>query len=87
MKIIVGINKQNGIGFRGSIPWREPDDLKFFREKTKGNVVIMGRKTFKSIGKVLPNRVNIVVSSQEIKGVETYKTLDKAIEKGKKYGL
>ena len=61
--IIVAINNINGIGFQNKIPWREPSDLKFFREVTSGNVVIMGRKTFESMNsKPLKNRINIVIS-------------------------
>lgn len=55
-----------GIGFCNSIPWRIPEDLSLFRKITTSgpnlNTVIMGRKTFESIGKPLPNRYNIVVS-------------------------
>lgn len=52
-----------GIGYQGKMPWHCPEDLKYFRKLTKGNVVIMGRKTFESIGnKPLPDRLNVVLS-------------------------
>ena len=52
-----------GIGFEGKMPWNVPEDLKYFKNTTKGKVVVMGRKTFESIGsKPLPDRVNIVLS-------------------------
>lgn len=51
------------IGADNTIPWRYPGDLKRFKERTMGGVVIMGRRTYESIGKALPGRANIVVSS------------------------
>ncbi len=54
---------QNGvIGWRGGIPWRLPDDQRFFRNLTKGHCIVIGRKTFDEIGKALPDRKNLVVS-------------------------
>ncbi|MGM9999102.1 MAG: dihydrofolate reductase [Candidatus Bruticola sp.] len=50
------------IGFKGQIPWRIPDDLANFRKITQGKVVVMGRKTFQSIGRPLPKRRNVVLS-------------------------
>lgn len=67
MLSLIGATDLNGvIGFKGEMPWgRLPNDLTFFREKTRGHTVIMGRKTFDSIGKPLPDRDNIVVTSKE----------------------
>ena len=57
---------RNGvIGDKGSIPWKLPEDMAFFRRVTWGNVVIMGRKTYKSIGKPLPHRTNFIITRQE----------------------
>lgn len=78
--IIVGINEKNGIGVNGKIPWYEPIDLLWFRNMTAKHTIIMGRKTFESIGKPLPNRRNIVVTSTKIEGVECVKSLDEALE-------
>jgi dihydrofolate reductase len=50
------------IGAGNKIPWHLPEDFKWFKQKTLGNVVIMGRKTFESLGKPLPNRINIVLT-------------------------
>lgn len=50
------------IGKAGQLPWHLPEDLKFFKELTSGNAVLMGRKTFESIGRPLPNRQNIILS-------------------------
>lgn len=64
IKAIVAMTSKNGIGIDGHIPnWRMKDDMKFFREQTKGTVVIMGRKTFEETG-VLPGRMNIVITSE-----------------------
>lgn len=52
------------IGKNNSLPWRLPSDLKRFKELTTGKPVIMGRKTYESIGKPLPNRTNVVITSQ-----------------------
>lgn len=64
--IIVAIDQNNAIGRKGSLPWGHdiPDDLAYFKKMTKGASVIMGRKTFESIGKPLADRENIVVTSK-----------------------
>lgn len=59
---IVAISQNFAIGKDGKIPWHYSSDLKFFKQTTTGNTVVMGRKTFESIGKSLPNRLNIVLS-------------------------
>lgn len=53
------------IGTDNKLPWHLPEDFKFFKDKTKGHVLIMGRKTFESLGKPLPNRFHIVITRQE----------------------
>ncbi len=65
---IVAVEKNRGIGFNGSMPWpRLAGDMRWFKEKTTDQIVIMGRKTWESIGsKNLPNRINIVISRQFI---------------------
>lgn len=83
-RMIVAMNGQNIIGQSGSIPWSYPGDLKFFREKTLNQVVIMGRNTWESLPssvRPLKDRVNLVVSSTlaPIPGV-VYATLEEAIE-------
>lgn len=65
VSIIVAKSKNNVIGSNGSIPWDIPKDLKYFKELTEGNTVIMGRKTYESLPKdkkPLPNRINIVIT-------------------------
>lgn len=64
---IVAIAKNLAIGKGGKLPWHYSADLKFFKETTTGNAVVMGSKTWQSIGKPLPNRLNIVLSRSETK--------------------
>lgn len=59
---IVAISKNFAIGKDGKLPWHYGADLKFFKETTTGNAVVMGANTWRSIGKPLPNRLNIVLS-------------------------
>ncbi|MCS7074227.1 MAG: dihydrofolate reductase [Bacteroidia bacterium] len=61
-ELIVAMSKNRVIGKAGRMPWHLPADLHFFKQKTLGNTVVMGRKTFESIGKPLPGRLNIVLS-------------------------
>jgi dihydrofolate reductase len=68
ISLIAAASENNVIGRAGEIPWHLPDDLKFFRTKTQGHPIIMGRKTMQSMGKPLPNRHNIVISSHEFPG-------------------
>ena len=62
---IIAAKSHNGvIGNNNTLPWRLPSDLQNFRKLTQNSIVIMGRKTYESIGKPLPNRLNVVISSQ-----------------------
>lgn len=62
LKIIVATDKRGGIGIDNKLPWHLPEDLAHFKQITSGHPIIMGRKTFDSIGRALPNRRNIVIS-------------------------
>ena len=62
LEVIFACNEDGLIGQNNSIPWKISQDLKFFKLTTENHVVIMGRKTFESLGKPLKNRINIVVS-------------------------
>jgi dihydrofolate reductase len=66
---IVAIAKNFAIGKDGKLPWHYSADLKFFKETTTGNAVVMGSSTWRSIGRTLPNRLNIILSRSE--GVTT----------------
>ncbi len=59
---IVAVSKNNAIGKGGKLPWHYSADMKFFRETTTGHAVLMGRKTWLTLGKPLKNRLNIVLS-------------------------
>lgn len=78
--IIAAIAANGTIGDAGKIPWHISDDLKRFKRLTMGHPIIMGRKTFESLGKPLPGRRNIVLTRQApIPGVECFPNLDAAI--------
>jgi len=62
IKAIVAMAENRVIGNTGTIPWRLPEDFKFFKATTMGHAILMGRKTYESIGKPLPGRENIVLS-------------------------
>ncbi|MEM1175177.1 MAG: dihydrofolate reductase, partial [Pseudomonadota bacterium] len=62
ISLIVAASSNGVIGVDGDLPWRLPDDLKRFKALTTGKPVIMGRKTWESIGRPLPNRQNIVIT-------------------------
>jgi dihydrofolate reductase len=65
VKLIVAHDENMVIGFKNTIPWRNPEDMKLFKTLTSGNTVLMGRKTWDSLPKKpLPNRVNMVLSSK-----------------------
>lgn len=60
--IVVAVSENHVIGKKGALPWNLPGDLKFFKELTMGQVLVMGRKTQEAIGRVLPGRKNVVVT-------------------------
>jgi dihydrofolate reductase len=62
LSIIVAMDAARGIGIDNTLPWRLPEDLAHFKRLTSGHAIIMGRKTFDSIGRVLPNRRHIVIT-------------------------
>lgn len=62
MIAIAAMSRERVIGGEGKIPWHLPEDLKFFKRTTVGHVIVMGRKTFESLGRPLPGRENWVVS-------------------------
>ena len=85
MKIsaIVAMASNRVIGHRGDIPWKIPGEQKMFKEITLGHTVIMGRKTYESIGRPLPGRINIVITRQcdyQADGCITVPDLDRALQ-------
>ena len=77
MIAIAAMSRNRAIGLEGRIPWHLSEDLKFFKRTTLGHVVLMGRKTYDSIGKPLPGRDNWILSrTAEIPGVRTLRSLE-----------
>jgi len=78
IKAIVAMAENRVIGNAGTIPWHLPEDFKFFKATTMGHTILMGRKTYESIGKPLPGRENIVLSRTmpETPGVTVIRSLD-----------
>lgn len=90
---IAAAAENNVIGAGNKLPWDIPEDMKFFRDKTKGRAVIMGRKTYESMGKPLPNRLNVIITRQpayQAPGAVVVPSIDDALEycrgKVKEYG-
>jgi dihydrofolate reductase len=80
VKAIAAMSLNRVIGAKGKIPWHLPEDLRFFKRATFGHVVLMGRKTYESLGKPLQGRENWVVSSQPLPGVRVIHDLDEVAE-------
>lgn len=82
INIIVATSKNNQIGINNKLPWHISEDLKYFRTTTSGKPVLMGRKTFESIGRPLPNRKNIVLTRDlnfAPEGVSVIHSFDEAL--------
>ena len=67
LTIIAAIGKNNELGKNNDLIWSLPNDLKFFKEKTTGHTIAMGKNTFYSLGRVLPNRKHVVFAEEGIK--------------------
>lgn len=87
--LIAALGRNGEIGKAGQLPWRLPEDLKRFKRLTLGHAVIMGRKTFDSIGRPLPERRNLVVSraltaaGADVPGVEVVASLEEALRRAR----
>jgi dihydrofolate reductase len=82
VSIIVATDERGGIGRDGKLPWHLPEDLKRFKALTLGKPIVMGRRTWDSIGRPLPGRHNIVVSRQaglQLEGADAVVSLDAAL--------
>ncbi|MDP9037485.1 MAG: dihydrofolate reductase [Myxococcota bacterium] len=79
--MIYAVSPEGIIGVGGVIPWRHAGDLKRFKRTTMGSTIVMGRNTFDSIGKALPGRRNIVVTSRplDIAGIERVRSIEEAL--------
>ena len=83
LTLVVAVDANNGIGLDNQLPWHLPEDLAHFKRVTLGKPIVMGRKTFDSIGRPLPKRRNIVVTRNDgwtHEGVERAASLDAAID-------
>jgi dihydrofolate reductase len=82
LTMVVALDRQRGIGIDNKLPWHLPEDLAHFKRTTSGHPIIMGRKTFDSIGRPLPNRRNIVITRDpdwRRDGVEAVQSVDAAV--------
>jgi dihydrofolate reductase len=85
IKIVVAMSSNRVIGKDNQLPWHLPEDLQHFKSTTLGHTMIMGRKTFESIGRTLPGRTTIVVTRNpkwQFNGVQTASSLEQAIAMG-----
>jgi len=82
LSIIVAADRNNVIGKDNALIWHLPNDLRYFKEKTTGHAIIMGRRTFDSVGKPLPNRRNIIITRNadfKVDGCEVVTSLEAAL--------
>jgi dihydrofolate reductase len=90
ISLIVAAAGNGVIGRGGEIPWKLPDDQRFFRQQTTGHCIVIGRKTFDSIGKALPGRKNLVLSRSPhppVADVEFFLDLASALDWAREQGL
>ena len=83
ISLIVAHDNNRVIGYENDMPWHLPGDLQYFKEQTMGKPMIMGRKTFESIGRPLPGRRNIVITRNrdyKAEGIEVVYSLDEALQ-------
>jgi dihydrofolate reductase len=89
LSLLVAAGENDVIGKNNALPWHLPNDLKYFKNQTWGMPVLMGRKTFESIGKPLPGRKSIVITRNqewEYENVDVVHSLEQAIKKAEGYG-
>ncbi|MHA6260852.1 dihydrofolate reductase [Sporosarcina sp. CAU 1771] len=88
ISLLVAHDANRVIGLNNDLPWYIPEDLAYFKKMTMGKAMVMGRKTYESIGRPLPGRLNIVVTRNQdysAEGVLVVQDLTEAIEKAKEY--
>lgn len=81
--IIVAMTGNRLIGSKGELPWELPEDLRLFKETTRGHTLVMGRRTYVSIGRALPDRANIVITSETFPddSVESFVSFDEGLQR------
>ncbi|MCP1482156.1 dihydrofolate reductase [Pseudomonas chlororaphis] len=90
LSLIAALGENRVIGVDNSMPWHLPGDFKYFKATTLGKPIIMGRKTWDSLGRPLPGRLNIVVSRQadlRLEGAEVYPSLEAAVARAEEWAL
>ncbi|WP_433885860.1 dihydrofolate reductase [Pseudomonas vranovensis] len=90
LSLIAALAENRVIGIDNSMPWHLPGDFKYFKATTLGKPIIMGRKTWDSLGRPLPGRLNLVVSRQlglQLEGAEVFASLEAAIERAEQWAL
>ncbi|MGO3983797.1 dihydrofolate reductase [Pseudomonas sp. SAS7] len=88
LSLIAAYAENRVIGINNSMPWHLPGDFKYFKATTLGKPIIMGRKTWDSLGRPLPGRLNIVVSRQpglELAGAEVFASLEEALVRAEQW--
>src|SRR5699024_6621015 len=75
ISLIAAMDKNNVIGYENDMPWSLPNDLRHFKEVTSHHTVVMGRKTYESIGRPLPNRLNIILSRSDYQTQDQVKVI------------
>ncbi|HHX35403.1 MAG TPA: dihydrofolate reductase [Gammaproteobacteria bacterium] len=88
VSLIVAATRNQVIGQDNQMPWHLPNDLRYFKQRTLGKPIIMGRKTWESLGRPLPGRLNIVISRQNdiaLEGAEIFTDLAQAIQRGQEW--
>ncbi len=88
LAMIAALAENRVIGLDNRMPWHLPADLKHFKAKTLGKPIIMGRKTWDSLGRPLPGRLNLVISRQpdlQLEGAETFTSLDAALVRAEQW--
>ncbi|EGH30200.1 dihydrofolate reductase [Pseudomonas syringae pv. aptata] len=88
LSLIAALGENRVIGVDNSMPWHLPGDFKYFKATTLGKPIIMGRKTWDSLGRPLPGRLNLVVSRQtdlQLEGAEVFASLDAAVVRAEQW--
>jgi len=88
LSLIAALAENRVIGIENRMPWHLPGDFKYFKATTLGKPIIMGRKTWDSLGRPLPGRLNLVVSRQpglQLEGAEVFSSLSAAIERAEQW--
>ena len=90
VSLIVAATRNQVIGRDNQMPWHLPEDLRYFKQRTLGKPIIMGRKTWESLGRPLPGRLNIVITRQaglELEGAEVFTDLEAALQRGHEWAV